>query len=395
MAAVAEPLAVCPFSGAQHPAYVATDACNYTVDLEAMLKEMMENQQDDVNQADAEGDDGVDANRSALGNKLRGAVSLKKKRFQHSGFDLDLTYITSRIVAMGFPSHGREALYRNPAEEVERFFDTRHRNGADRLYKVYNLCSEREYANKSIFGGSWERYPFDDHNPPCPITLVPEFCEDVAAWHARGSDHVVAVHCKAGKGRTGVMIVCYLMLTQPALRKAQAALDYFADKRTYDLEGVTIPSQHRFCHYWERILTDFGGKVPPVRPRRLVRLVIHTAIRPKAVENPQVTVRQGTPQGLGKEPVFDSRKPAQEIPFKGDQFELWFPGGGLVVFGEVKFQITDVGFLTDEPLFHFWIYTTFLEDHFELRKEALDKACKDKKGEYLSDLRIELFSETF
>ena len=71
---------------------------------------------------------------------IRNGVSKKKKRFTEDGFDLDLFYITPRIIAMGFPSTGQEALYRNPMPEVQRFFNSRHPK-----HKIYNLCSERSY----------------------------------------------------------------------------------------------------------------------------------------------------------------------------------------------------------------------------------------------------------
>jgi len=52
---------------------------------------------------------------------LRGFVSLNKVRFQEDGFDLDLAYVdppANRLVAMGFPTEGVEAVYRNPIAEV-------------------------------------------------------------------------------------------------------------------------------------------------------------------------------------------------------------------------------------------------------------------------------------
>ena len=43
---------------------------------------------------------------------VRTLVSGKKKRFADDGFDLDLSYITPRVIAMGFPSTGVESTYR-------------------------------------------------------------------------------------------------------------------------------------------------------------------------------------------------------------------------------------------------------------------------------------------
>lgn len=71
--------------------------------------------------------------------QLRAMVSKRKKRYQSEGHDLDLTYISDRVIAMGYPSEGCESLFRNPMESVKLFLQIKHSH----CYRVYNLCSEQ------------------------------------------------------------------------------------------------------------------------------------------------------------------------------------------------------------------------------------------------------------
>jgi phosphatidylinositol-3,4,5-trisphosphate 3-phosphatase/dual-specificity protein phosphatase PTEN len=55
---------------------------------------------------------------------LREIVGGPKNRFKEKGYNLDLTYITPRIIAMAFPASGFEKLYRNSVDTIAELLET-------------------------------------------------------------------------------------------------------------------------------------------------------------------------------------------------------------------------------------------------------------------------------
>ena len=52
-------------------------------------------------------------------------VGGNKRRYNKDGFDLDLVYVTDTLIGMSVPATGHMAAYRNPVDEVARFFKVR------------------------------------------------------------------------------------------------------------------------------------------------------------------------------------------------------------------------------------------------------------------------------
>ena len=51
--------------------------------------------------------------RRGVVSAIRATVAQKRQRFKEDGFDLDLSYVTPRIIAMGFPGENIKGVYRN------------------------------------------------------------------------------------------------------------------------------------------------------------------------------------------------------------------------------------------------------------------------------------------
>ena len=288
---------------------------------------------------------------------LKSLVSQDKNRFCFDGFDLDLTYITPRIIAMGLPSTSYEALYRNDMNDVLNFFNKRHPNH----YKVYNLCEEKKYAPNIFYKQGY--FPFQDHEAP-PLDLIRPFCEDAKQFLDEDPKNVVAIHCLAGKGRTGTLISC-LLLYVGEFDTAADCLKYYGLMRVDNGKGVTVPSQIRYVFYFEQILKNniknpISFKKLCIKKIRMVTIPAFSRIT-FVVEN----------KVDGKNNVFNYTK-KETIEENAPFIDYELGDEGFVVCGDVKILFFSIPmFGSKDKIFKLWF-------NLETKKDLIDKACKDK-----------------
>ncbi|KAL7256110.1 hypothetical protein ACSBR1_010108 [Camellia fascicularis] len=323
--------------------------------------------------------------------KARHIVSQNKRRYQEGGFDLDMTYITENIIAMGFPAGDMssgffgfvEGFYRNHMEEVIKFFETHHKG----KYKVYNLCSERLY-DASLFEGKVASFPFDDHNCP-PIELITLFCQSAYTWLKEDILNVVVVHCKAGMARTGLMISSLLLFLK-FFPTAEECIEYYNQKRCLDGKGLILPSQIRYVKYFERLLTYFNGVNQPgrrcmLRGFRLVNCPYW--IRPSIT----ITDHNGI--------LFSTKKHPKTKDLMPEDFWIRAPKKGIVVFalpgepgltelsGDFKLHFHD-----RQGDFYCWLNTTMMENRiviYDLDLDGFDKRKIPSPGFQLEIVMID------
>ncbi|XP_017277966.1 tensin-3 isoform X3 [Kryptolebias marmoratus] len=165
------------------------------------------------------------------------------------GYELDLTYITERIIAVSFPRGCSEEIYSHNLKVVTRMLKSKHADN----YLIINLSEKRHDLSKmnpKTLDTGWP----DLHAPP--LDKICTICKAMESWLNADPLHVVVIHCRGGKGRIGVVISSFVHFTDVSA-SADQALDRFAMRKYYDdkVSALMTPSQKRYVWILNSLLS--------------------------------------------------------------------------------------------------------------------------------------------
>ncbi|XP_029789722.1 tensin-1 isoform X4 [Suricata suricatta] len=188
-------------------------------------------------------------------------------RTMEDSCELDLVYVTERIIAVSFPSTANEENFRSNLREVAQMLKSKHGGS----YLLFNLSERRPDITKlhaKVLEFGWP----DLHTPA--LEKICSVCKAMDTWLNAEPHNVVVLHNKGNRGRIGVVIAAYMHYSNISA-SADQALDRFAMKRFYEDKIVPIgqPSQRRYVHYFSGLLS--GSIKMNNKPLFLHHVIMH------------------------------------------------------------------------------------------------------------------------
>ncbi|KAK5622890.1 hypothetical protein CRENBAI_023141 [Crenichthys baileyi] len=152
-------------------------------------------------------------------------------------YEVDLVYITERIISLSFPAGAEERSYTINLKEVATMLRSKH----GEHYLVLNLSEQRSdltKLNHKVLEFGWP-----DHHAPA-LDKICSMCKAIDTWLSGDQRNVVLLHNKGNRGRTGVVVAAYMHYSNISA-SADQALDRFAMRRFYEDKALPVgqPSQ--------------------------------------------------------------------------------------------------------------------------------------------------------
>ncbi|XP_053926278.1 tensin-1 isoform X27 [Cuculus canorus] len=213
--------------------------------------------------------DVLDATKSPRSGQSRrkASRSVSLTAAMDSSCELDLVYITERIIAVSYPSTAEEQSFCNNLHEVAHMLKSKHGNN----YVLFNLSERRHDISKlhpKVLDFGWP----DLHTPA--LEKICSICKAMDTWLNAAPHNVVVLHNKGNRGRLGVVVAAYMHYSNISA-SADQALDRFAMKRFYEDKVVPVgqPSQKRYIHYFSGLLS--GSIKMNNKPLFLHHVIMH------------------------------------------------------------------------------------------------------------------------
>ncbi|XP_066431644.1 tensin-1 isoform X6 [Eleutherodactylus coqui] len=181
--------------------------------------------------------------------------------------ELDLTYITERIISVTFSAGTEEANFCRNLKEVAHMLKSKHGDN----YLIFNLSERRHDISKlhsKVLDFGWP----DLHAPA--LEKVCSICKAMDTWLNADPHNVVVIHNRGNRGRTGVVVAAYMHYSNISA-SADQALDRFAMRRFYEDKVLPVgqPSQKRYIHYFSGLLS--GAIKMNNKPLFLHHVIMH------------------------------------------------------------------------------------------------------------------------
>ncbi|XP_066544551.1 tensin 1b isoform X4 [Amia ocellicauda] len=192
---------------------------------------------------------GSSKSSKSMESRRRPSRSLSMIQAMDESYDVDLVYITERIISVSFPSSAEEQSYCANLKEVATMLKSKHGEN----YLLFNL-SERRFditkLNPKVLDFGWP-----DHHAPA-LDKICSICKAMDTWLNTDPHNVVVLHNKGNRGRTGVVVAAYMHYSNISA-SADQALDRFAMKRFYEDKVLPVgqPSQKRYVQYFSGLLS--------------------------------------------------------------------------------------------------------------------------------------------
>ncbi|XP_067994991.1 tensin-1 isoform X1 [Melanerpes formicivorus] len=213
--------------------------------------------------------DALDVTKSPRSGQSRHKTSrsMSLTAAMESSCELDLVYITERIIAVSYPSAAEEQSFCSNLREVAHMLKSKHGDN----YVLFNLSERRNDISKlhsKVLDFGWP----DLHTPA--LEKICSICKAMDTWLNAAAHNVVVLHNKGNRGRLGVVVAAYMHYSNISA-SANQALDRFAMKRFYEDKVVPVgqPSQKRYIHYFSGLLS--GSIKMNNKPLFLHHVIMH------------------------------------------------------------------------------------------------------------------------